>query len=111
MVSPKSSHHPAWWLLLLFILLMVGLLILAHWLAQSPPWRIALEISIVLFSYGLFELWLGFNAEALAQDRVERTYTRMIIVESSGSTLPFSADVSEQVKESSENDLELRAEY
>lgn len=46
-------------------IIMVGLLILAHYLAPSPGWRIFLEAGVVIGGYGLMTLWLETHNSVL----------------------------------------------
>jgi hypothetical protein len=47
------------------VLLLVGLLILAHYLAPSPGWRTFLEIGVVIVGYCLITVWLETHSTAL----------------------------------------------
>jgi len=61
----RKYQRAKWWILGVLVPLMVGLLGLAHYLAPSPTWRPVLEVGVILFSYGLIELWLWLNTVSL----------------------------------------------
>jgi hypothetical protein len=72
-----KPRGPAWWMLYVLVPLMGGLLVVEHRAALSPGWHTAVQISIVLFIYGLAWLWLRANALALLcvhHDAHERAY-------------------------------------
>ena len=68
MVTQKYQRAK-WWILGVLVPLMVGLLMSAHYLAPSPTWRSVLDVGVLLFSYGLIELWLWLNTVSLLRDR------------------------------------------
>jgi hypothetical protein len=65
----RKYQRAKWWMLGVLVPLMVGLLGLAHYLAPSPAWRPVLEVGVLLFSYGLIELWLRLNTVSLLRNR------------------------------------------
>jgi hypothetical protein len=65
----RKYQRAKWWMLGVLVPLMVGLLMLAHHLAPSPAWRPVLEVGVLLFSYGLIELWLRLNRVSFLRDR------------------------------------------
>jgi hypothetical protein len=67
-VDTQTSFKPAWWILLVFVGLVLGLLVLAHRLMPSLGWREFADISILIFAYGLIELWLRKSSSSLVED-------------------------------------------
>jgi uncharacterized membrane protein YhaH (DUF805 family) len=63
----QQPREPAWWMLYALVPLMGGLFVVEHRAALSPRWHTFVQISIVLFIYGLVWLWL--SAQTLAYDR------------------------------------------
>ena len=61
----RKYQRAKWWMSGVLAPLMVGLLMSAHYLAPSPMWRLVLEVGVILFSYGLIELWLWLNTVSL----------------------------------------------
>ena len=85
----RKYQRAKWWMLGVLVPLMVGLLGLAHYLAPSPAWRPVLDIGVLLFSYGLIELWLWLNTVSLLRDRAGEYISEVAEVETSiGYILP-----------------------
>jgi hypothetical protein len=53
----KHSEPTSGWPLYAIALLMIGLLVLAHYLAPSSGWDKFLDISILVVGYGLLDWW------------------------------------------------------
>jgi hypothetical protein len=53
----KHSKSASGWQLYVIALLMIGLLVLAHFLAPSSGWDKFLDISILVVGYGLLDWW------------------------------------------------------
>lgn len=66
MAKQKYSRQN-WWCLYTLAIIVVGLLILAHYLAPSPGWRIFLETGVVIGGYGLMTIWVETHSTALLQ--------------------------------------------
>ncbi len=64
MVNPKRSRQ-SWWQLYALALIMIGLLILAHYLAPSPGWRTFLDIGVVVLGYGVITVWVEAHSTVL----------------------------------------------
>lgn len=81
MSSPNvNSPKPKWWRLYATFPLLIGLLVLEHQLPLSTGGHQAVQIGIVLVTFGLIHLWLRANAAALmeadrGQDRRKITVT------------------------------------
>lgn len=67
MAQPKRSWR-SWWQLYTLVLLMVGLLILAHYLAPSPGWRAFLDGGVIVAGYGLITAWLETHSSVLLRE-------------------------------------------
>ena len=61
----SQSIRVKWWQLYLAVPLLIGLFMLDSRLKISVRWHQAVQIGIVLFVYGLIQLWLNANAKAL----------------------------------------------
>ncbi len=74
MSSPKvNSPKPKWWRLYSTFPLALVLLVLEHRLPLSPGEHQAVQIGIVLVTFGLIYLWLRANTVTLIQmDREQR---------------------------------------
>jgi hypothetical protein len=60
-----QDHYVKWWQLYLAFPLLIGLFMLDSRLKISVHWHQAVQIGIVLFVYGLIQLWLNANAKKL----------------------------------------------
>jgi len=80
MVTQKYQRAK-WWMLGVLVPLMVGLLMSAHYLAPSPAWRPVLDVGVLLFSYGLIELWLRLNTVSLLRNRAGGYISKITEVE------------------------------
>lgn len=66
----SQSIRVKWWQLYLAVPLLIGLFMLDSRLRISVRWHQAVQIGIILFVYGLIQLWLNANAKMLrAVDR------------------------------------------
>jgi hypothetical protein len=61
MQTQKHSKHTSWWQMYVIVLLMVGLLLLAHYLAPSPGLDKFLDIGILVLGYVVLDWWLRSN--------------------------------------------------
>jgi len=61
MQMQKHSKHIPWWQMYAIVLLMIGLLLLAHYVAPSPGWDKFLDISILVLGYGLLDWWVRLS--------------------------------------------------
>jgi len=61
----SQSIRVKWWQLYLAVPLLIGLFMLDSRLKISVRWHQAVQIGIILFVYGLIQLWLNANAKAL----------------------------------------------
>jgi hypothetical protein len=67
---------PVWWVLCALVPLMGGLLVVEHRASLPPGWHTFVQVSMVLFIYGLVWLWLRANRLALlcaGEDRHAKT--------------------------------------
>jgi len=70
MTMSSQSIRVKWWQLYLAVPLLIGLFMLDSRLRISVRWHQAVQIGIILFVYGLIQLWLNANAKMLrAVDR------------------------------------------
>ncbi len=77
MSSPNVKlPKPRWWRLYATFPLAMVLLVLEHWLPLSTSGHQAVQIGIVLVTFGLMYLWLRANAGALMEeDRGQNRWT------------------------------------
>ncbi len=66
------ASSPKWWQLYALFLVPVFLLVLERQLPLSPGDHEAVQIAIILLTYGLIYLWLGANTAALAESDKEQ---------------------------------------
>jgi hypothetical protein len=57
----RKHRRPAWWLLYALVPLLAGLFAVEHRAPLPPGGHTAMQVSIVLFIYGLMWLWLRVN--------------------------------------------------
>jgi hypothetical protein len=60
-----NLRKPAWWQLYLLGGLMVGLICLVHEWHASEMLRGTANIAIILTGYGVFQMWMSANGEAI----------------------------------------------
>jgi len=74
----SQDTRPKWWQVYLTFPLLIALFILDHRLKLSERGHVAVQISILVFVYGLIHLWLKANSTALSgvdQKQFHNTFT------------------------------------